>query len=86
MCAFHAFAVRSRVSAARHTEFKTRRVFVTAGSTALSVHYRENYTVARMKVSVLRGLGRGDCACERGSLILHEIISSFINYPAYRSE
>lgn len=31
------------------------------------------------------GLGRGEGACERGSLILHEIITSSINYPAHWS-
>lgn len=31
-----------------------------------------------------RGWGRGECTCERRSSMLHEIISSSINYPAHR--
>lgn len=43
----------------KHPSFKSREASVTAGSAALSVHYRENYTIARMNAPVLRGLGKG---------------------------
>lgn len=85
---FYAFATQSRVSTVLEQDTqssKPEECLLQLGQLLCRCITEKIIPLREWKCRSSEGLGRGDCACERRSLILHKIISSSINYPAHRS-